>query len=153
MDASAHPSELAMLCGVSVMKIRTNLLILVLVVGVGVACQSQPDDEGDETPVESPVEGDAEDDDEETIAEDEEKINGGEKINDDERLEEGGDSRDECPEPSQSDEMCAQVIAWALGPEGQCCQYPTPCQTPEDWETFHSESDCQEAASSEDSTQ
>ncbi len=125
------------------MNIRTNVLIIVLVVGVGVACQSQPDDEGDEAPVESPAEGDGE----ETIAEDDEKIN------DDERLEDVGDRRAECPEPRQSDEMCAQVIAWALGPEGQCCQYPTPCQTPEDWETFHSESDCEAAASSDDSTQ
>ena len=129
------------------MNIRTIVLIIVLVAGVGVACQSQPDDEGDEAPVESPTDGDAEDDGEETIAED------GEKINDDEQLEGDGGHRAECPEPRQSDEMCAQVIAWALGPEGQCCQYPTPCQTPEDWETFHSEADCQEAASSGDSTQ
>lgn len=56
-----------------------------------------------------------------------------------------------CPEPRQAQGMCAQVITWALNPDtGTCCQYATPCEAPEDWETFSSEGECKQAA--EDAT-
>ncbi|MFW6053178.1 MAG: hypothetical protein ACOC9J_00020 [Persicimonas sp.] len=52
-----------------------------------------------------------------------------------------------CPEPREAQGMCAQVITWALNPEtGDCCQYSTPCEAPEDWETFSSEAECKQAA-------
>lgn len=71
------------------------------------------------------------------MGEEEEKIN-----NDNDLDEEGPADGSACPPPRESDAMCAQVITWARGPQGQCCQYPTPCTTPEGWETFSSEAEC-----------
>lgn len=50
---------------------------------------------------------------------------------------------DGCPPAREPEGMCAQVISWAKHPEtGKCCQYPTPCEAPKDWETFSSQADC-----------
>lgn len=49
-----------------------------------------------------------------------------------------------CPRPRPPEEICIQVIAWAKDPEtGNCCQYPTPCQAPEGWQTFNTQGECQ----------
>ncbi|QDG50376.1 hypothetical protein FIV42_06400 [Persicimonas caeni] len=52
----------------------------------------------------------------------------------------------ECPQPRQAQGMCAQVITWAKNPDtGACCQYATPCEAPQNWQTFNNEQNCQQA--------
>jgi hypothetical protein len=52
----------------------------------------------------------------------------------------------ECPKARDYQGMCAQVITWAQDPDtGQCCQYGSPCEAPENWPTFTSEADCAQA--------
>lgn len=97
-------------------------------------CDNQPDDP---EPTEQPAQHEEADREDETIGEDDQKVN---EQNNLEETENG------CPEPRQTDKMCAQVVVWALSPDGECCQYPTPCHTPEGWETFQSAEDCEEAA-------
>jgi hypothetical protein len=63
---------------------------------------------------------------------------------------EQGDDKPEqaidCPEARDYQGMCAQVITWARDPQtGYCCQYSSPCETPEDWQTYTSETDCAQA--------
>ena len=49
----------------------------------------------------------------------------------------------DCPPPRQSKEICPQVVVWAKNPQtGACCQYGTPCNAPEGWQTFYSEAEC-----------
>lgn len=52
----------------------------------------------------------------------------------------------ECPEAREYQGMCAQVITWVRNPDtGTCCQYGSPCEAPQDWQTFTSEADCVQA--------
>lgn len=52
----------------------------------------------------------------------------------------------ECPQPTEYQGMCAQVITWARNPNtGTCCQYGSPCEVPQDWQTFTNETDCVQA--------
>lgn len=49
----------------------------------------------------------------------------------------------DCPPPRQSNEICPQVVVWAKNPQsGACCEYGTPCNAPEGWQTYHSEAEC-----------
>lgn len=113
-----------------------SLLIIAMWIGFGAACKSQPETEN---PVESPVEDDRGTDDQETIAEDDENVN---DVN---GLEEGK-SDDQCPPPREHQDLCAQVIAYGLTADGACCEYSTPCDVPEELESFSSQQECQEAA-------
>ena len=112
-----------------------KLVLLVFVATLVVGCQSQADDD---QPTEPPDQEVVTDDDEDIVAEEDEKIN------DDSDL--SGEGEMGCPEPKEPEGMCAQVITWALTPEGACCEYPTPCHVPDDLETFNSEEACLEAA-------
>ncbi len=102
------------------------------------ACQQQTDDE----PPAEPAQPDQQPQDRapETIDE------SNQKVNDSSDLKQKETTKD-CPAPRDSDEMCAQVIVWALSPDGHCCEYPTPCHAPKDWKTFHTEDECRDAAS------
>ncbi len=52
----------------------------------------------------------------------------------------------DCPKPRDYQGMCAQVITWARNPDtGTCCQYGSPCEAPQNWQTFTSEADCVQA--------
>lgn len=43
---------------------------------------------------------------------------------------------------------CAGVVTWGKNPDsGECCQYPSPCNVPDDFEQFTSELECQGPAS------
>lgn len=54
----------------------------------------------------------------------------------------------DCPPPRQSTEICTQVVVWAKNPQtGACCQYGTPCNAPEGWQTYYSEGECLKAGS------
>lgn len=45
-----------------------------------------------------------------------------------------GSIRDQGSEISNSDEVCAQVIAFAVNPEtGKIQEFPTPCDVPDGW--------------------
>lgn len=50
----------------------------------------------------------------------------------------------DCPPPRPYQGGCVQVIVWAKNPSsGTCCQYPTPCNAPQGWQTYTSLADCQ----------
>lgn len=115
------------------MYLPTRILVVVFAAFLLVGCQSNT--EADDEPVETQTP----EDDEETIADDDEKIN------DQNELEADGQTA-ECPPPAEPEGMCAQVVVWAMSPDGKCCQYPTPCHAPKDWETFGSEEECEAAA-------
>lgn len=132
-----------------------KLFALIAIFSVAVACQSQPEPEADspvdeESAVEEATDDDVADEEEsagdekETIAED------GEKINDVNGLEDEGEAgREKCPPADEPDpdEMCAQVIVYGLSEEGRCCQYPNPCVVPDEIvEEFRSLDDCRTAA-------
>ncbi len=54
----------------------------------------------------------------------------------------------DCPPPRESKEICPQVVVWAKNPQtGGCCQYGTPCNAPEGWQTYNSEGECLKAGS------
>lgn len=117
------------------MKKPLFVAITALIVGSGFACQPQP---GDQPPVQSPQQQ-RDSDPRDTIDDEEQKVNDSTDLNQ-------GDPEGECPAPEPSDQMCAQVIVWALSPDGVCCEYPTPCHAPKSWETFPSEQNCRDAA-------
>jgi hypothetical protein len=49
----------------------------------------------------------------------------------------------DCPPPKQSTKICPQVVVWAKNPQtGACCQYGTPCNAPDGWKTYNSETEC-----------
>ena len=53
------------------------------------------------------------------------------------------DPGSDCPPPRQSNEACIQVVVWAKDPQtGACCQYGTPCNAPQGWQTFTSDAAC-----------
>ncbi|MBR58125.1 MAG: hypothetical protein CMH54_08905 [Myxococcales bacterium] len=50
---------------------------------------------------------------------------------------------EECPPPVPFDGACITVLAYAQNPDtGSCCEYPTPCSAPADWEVFTSKDEC-----------
>ncbi len=107
-------------------------------------CQSGPEADQTEDAAEA-----SEPREEETVDQSDEKVNdrdglGGEV----DRAEEGDEGGEGCPAPEPSEEMCAQVIVWALTADGKCCEYPTPCHVPEGMETFHNQQECEAAAES-----
>ncbi len=113
-------------------KFRWPLLGVLMLLTVG--CQSSPEaDEAEETM--EPPEATGED----TVGQSDEKVN------DHDGLEEEG-PEEGCPAAEPSGGMCAQVITWALTPEGQCCEYPTPCHVPEGLESYNNQSECEAAA-------
>lgn len=120
------------LIGKTIMNKLPVASIITVFVGLTTACQPQTQDP---PPTETPDEQQETTDTSDRIDKNEQKVNDSNDLN-----------TSECPPPRDSGEMCAQVIVWALSPEGQCCQYPTPCHAPKDWETFSSEEECIDAA-------
>ena len=54
-----------------------------------------------------------------------------------------------CPAPSQTGDICIETITWAKDPQtSDCCYYSTPCQAPQGWVTYNSESECSSATAS-----
>lgn len=54
-----------------------------------------------------------------------------------------GPVRAACPAPAQTGQICVETITWAKDPQtGDCCYYSTPCQAPQGWVKYNSESDC-----------
>ncbi len=48
-----------------------------------------------------------------------------------------------CPEPIEDGGDCVQVMVWSRDPlTGMCCEYSTPCNAPQDWESFYFEDEC-----------
>jgi hypothetical protein len=122
---------------------RRLLSTFIVVFALTLGCQSSPESNETEQP---PVEEEPRDEGEETMDEESEKVNENNKL-EDVRPEAEADG---CPPPEDSGQMCAQVIVWALSPDGKCCEYPTPCHAPKDWETYHSADECDEAAGDQD---
>ncbi len=117
---------------------RRLLSTFIVVFALTWGCQSSPEP-GESS--ELPAEEEPRDDGEETMEQEPEKVNENNKLD---GL--GADGRaEECPPPEDSGQMCAQVIVWALSPDGKCCEYPTPCHAPKDWETFNSAEECAQA--------
>lgn len=118
------------------MKGILSTLLMVLMISVG--CQSQPDSRQSESTPDEPKE---EADTTERIEEKDEKVNEDSELSsEDVEVDEAG-----CPPPKDSGQICAQVIVWALSPEGLCCEYPTPCHAPEGWQTYSTRGECEEA--------
>lgn len=113
-----------------------SLLTIATLIAVNLACQPQPERE---TPAESPSESGRSADDQEIIKEEKEKVNDRNDLPD---TEDGN----ECPPPREHDDICAQVITYGLSADGVCCEYATPCDVPEDLESFSSKDECQQAA-------
>lgn len=113
-------------------------LLALIALAMLTACESRPDERADTDPVgEAPAE--------EAPAEEPADQPTGEA-----EAPAGEVTRDAlaetCPAPREAEGMCAQVITWALHPDtGECCQYPTPCASPEGWETFTDETACKAA--------
>ena len=104
------------------MRETAGLAMITAFVVLSIGCQSPPD-------ASAPTQ-------EDTITENDRKIN--------DRNHLGGDVK--CPPPREHDEMCIQVITWALTKEGICCEYPTPCDVPEGLETFSTKEECEKKA-------
>ena len=118
---------------------RRVLSTFIVVFALTWGCQSSPEsNESRESPVEEESQGEGE----ETMDEESEKVNENNKLGD----RGSGDEAGECPPPEDSGQMCAQVIVWAMSPDGKCCEYPTPCHAPKDWETYQSAEECADAA-------
>ena len=113
-----------------------SLLTLATVFAITVACQSQPETEPSSEPT---TDKESVDDDRENIGEDDKKVNDHNGL---------GESKDnhECPPPREHQDMCAQVITYGLTADGVCCEYPTPCDVPDELESFSSQEECKEAA-------
>ncbi len=57
----------------------------------------------------------------------------------------------ECPPSLDFEGACDTVIVYAKNPDtGLCCEYPTPCESPEGWEVFYTEEDCAKDCSGDD---
>lgn len=117
---------------------RMGIIALLGIFGFA-ACQPQT-----ESPSEPPPVVDRTDDGPVRIDEGDENVNDSNELGDPASA--GEDEADEvqaaCPAPRQTEDICAQVIVWARGPQGQCCEYPTPCHAPENWMTFTSRDEC-----------
>ena len=119
------------------------LVIITFVVAASGGCQAQPGDDPPSEPAEAEQQAT---DNEQTIEKNDQEVNDSNALKDENKQE-------SCPEPRQTDEMCAQVVVWALSPDAHCCEYPTPCHAPRDWETFHSEQECIDATSGGEDTE
>lgn len=55
------------------------------------------------------------------------------------------DEDEVCPSvPAPPNVRCAAVVTWGRNPDtGDCCQYPSPCHVPPEFETFYNEEACQ----------
>lgn len=121
-------------------KLPATLILIALIFA---ACQAQP---GDKPPAEPGEPAPDQQDIDETIDENDQKVNDSVDLPQQK-------TDNHCPEPEDTGQMCAQVIVWALSPDGHCCQYPTPCHAPKDWETFSSEEECLDASEQDESTE